>query len=499
MSRTIVIIALALSCASGVAAAFPIAAPGSEGLKVIVSGTDSVVATYQGNSAAYSNDLFLLLDAEGKPGDDGNPDNDLLLFNNHESPVGSHVTLGAFPVGTELIFRLHVRNTGYDYLTGPGSRNPDGQPHARVQGGWSDNESLVSFEDLFDGPFEYNDLSFSFTNTQSSGPTCERNHAPAFTQTTPACGARIEVAAGQLVHFVVSASDSDATDVDSLSATVLPAGAVIDPPLPVTGNPVTAAFDWTPTAQDEGDHVVGFAAKDSCATTICSFTIHVTTNRPPDCSAAHTSVVELWPPNHRLVPVSVLGITDPDGDPVTLTYAITQDEPVGKGDICPDAAITDGQLWLRAERAGDGDGRVYDIHYTASDGRGGSCSGVLAVCVPHDQRPHHACGDGEQAYVSTGACQPDSGDADARTGLSLTVLGRTAGQVTIAYGLRDPATVQLGVYDVSGRRVALLENAPMAAGEHLATWVTGGLRSGVYYCRLRTATATLTRPVLVLR
>ncbi len=28
--------------------------------------------------------------------------------------------------------------------------------------------TLVSFEDLFDGPFDYNDLSFSFTNTEST-------------------------------------------------------------------------------------------------------------------------------------------------------------------------------------------------------------------------------------------------------------------------------------------------------------------------------------------
>ena len=28
----------------------------------------------------------------------------------------------------------------------------------------------MSFEDLFNGPFDYNDLSFSFTNTQGSVP-----------------------------------------------------------------------------------------------------------------------------------------------------------------------------------------------------------------------------------------------------------------------------------------------------------------------------------------
>jgi len=93
------------------------------------------------------------------------------VFNNHTSPVGSTVNLGSFAVGTELIFRLHVSNTGYDYYTGAASRNPDGDTHARVQSNWQPNETLVSFEDLFgtpEGVNGYNDLSFSFTNTTSA-------------------------------------------------------------------------------------------------------------------------------------------------------------------------------------------------------------------------------------------------------------------------------------------------------------------------------------------
>ena len=134
------------------AKAFPIAEPGTEGLKVIVSGTNAVVATYQGNSAGYSNDLYL--DSPGGP---------IFVFNNHDSPVGSTFNFGSFAVGTELLFRLHVNDTGDDFFTGPADRNPDSQAHARVQQNWEPNTTLVSFEDAID--FAYNDLSFSFTNT----------------------------------------------------------------------------------------------------------------------------------------------------------------------------------------------------------------------------------------------------------------------------------------------------------------------------------------------
>lgn len=140
--------------------AFPIAASGTEGNPVIVSGIDDILARYEGNSAAYSNDLYLFTD-------DGIAGNDIFLFNNHSSLVGATINLGAFALGSELVFRLHVNDTSTDYFTGPASRNPDNSFHARVQANWLPNTTLVSFEDLYNGPFEFNDLSFSFTNTST--------------------------------------------------------------------------------------------------------------------------------------------------------------------------------------------------------------------------------------------------------------------------------------------------------------------------------------------
>ncbi len=147
--------------------AFPIA-EGGEGMSIYAVGGASVVATYLGNSARYSNDLYLALDEFGVPGLDGNDANDLFLFNNHDFPVNSTVDLGVFPAGTELVFRIYVNDTGWSYFTGGPSRNPDGLAHARVQGNWLPGETLVSFEDLFgtpEYPGGFNDLSFSFSNT----------------------------------------------------------------------------------------------------------------------------------------------------------------------------------------------------------------------------------------------------------------------------------------------------------------------------------------------
>jgi len=87
--------------------------------------------------------------------------------------------------------------------------------------------------------------------------------------------------------------------------------------------------------------------------------------------------------------VAIGGIVDADGDLVTVKVTgIKQDEPVegrGDGNTCPDGAGVGSDIAsIRAERADSGDGRVYQIAFEANDGKGGTCTGTAAVCVPHD-------------------------------------------------------------------------------------------------------------------
>lgn len=127
-------------------------------------------------------------------------------------------------------------------------------------------------------------------------------------------------------------------------------------------------------------------------------------NEPPVCGGASVSPEALWPPSHGFVPIEISGIVDPDGDPVALTVTeIFQDEPVqghGDGSTCADATGTGtGLASVRAERSGQGDGRVYHVRVVADDGRGGQCSTEVKVCVPHDQNA--ACVDQGRLFDST--------------------------------------------------------------------------------------------------
>lgn len=131
-------------------------------------------------------------------------------------------------------------------------------------------------------------------------------------------------------------------------------------------------------------------------------------NRPPECAEAYADPGYLWPPNHKMVPVNIMGVTDPDGDGITIIIdSIYQDEPVdtyGDGQFTPDGqgGGTD-TVEVRAERSGTlkvpGDGRVYHISFTADDGRGGVCTGEVLVGVPHDVKDTPV--DGGALYDST--------------------------------------------------------------------------------------------------
>ena len=176
-------------------------------------------------------------------------------------------------------------------------------------------------------------------------------------------------------------------------------------------------------------------------------------NQPPDTSKATPSTGTLWPPNHKMVKITIQNVIDPDGngechntasnsfediskskssnneydnnmgksssnikqnikqscdiegDSITIKITrIMQDEPVnglGDGDASPDATgIGTDTAFLRAERAGNGDGRVYHIYFTATDSEGLSSNGEVIVSVPHDQSGRKAIDSGPK-YDST--------------------------------------------------------------------------------------------------
>lgn len=90
------------------------------------------------------------------------------------------------------------------------------------------------------------------------------------------CVGNANASVGVPFSAVFCASDTDPGDVVTITATGVPPGATITPPLPASGNPICVQFDWTPGPAQVGNFVIVFTATDSHgATDTCTFNLLV--------------------------------------------------------------------------------------------------------------------------------------------------------------------------------------------------------------------------------
>jgi len=112
---------------------------------------------------------------------------------------------------------------------------------------------------------------------------------------------------------------------------------------------------------------------------------------PPTILSITPSTNVLWPPDHKMVAVSIAVAATDDTDPAPVSHivSVSNNQPLngaGDGNTAADWQIT-GPLTvnLRAERAMRGD-RVYTIAVATSDASGNTSTASVDVRVPHDQR-----------------------------------------------------------------------------------------------------------------
>lgn len=110
---------------------------------------------------------------------------------------------------------------------------------------------------------------------------------------------------------------------------------------------------------------------------------------PPNLDVTVTPST-LWPPDHKLVPITVAVKVSDDTDPnpgVKLVSITCDDGCDPSADVAGATLNTDDrQFQLRADRFGTGSGRTYTITYSATDASGNTATKTTTVTVPHDQR-----------------------------------------------------------------------------------------------------------------
>ncbi len=202
-------------------------------------------------------------------------------------------------------------------------------------------------------------------------------------------------AAGPSATFTVTVVDSQAPTVSHPDVTVPndpnQCGAKVSyaPPM-VSDNCPGVTYTCSPlpgTFFPVGTTPVTCTAVDAAGNTTSS-TFNVTVNdvEPPVISGAAPSVSQLWPPNHKMVDVTIAYTATDNCGVAGSTLAVTSNEPVnglGDGNTAPDWEVVDAHhIRLRAERAGPGSGRVYTVTITVTDIHGNRSSTAVTVTVP---------------------------------------------------------------------------------------------------------------------
>jgi hypothetical protein len=140
-----------------------------------------------------------------------------------------------------------------------------------------------------------------------------------------------------------------------------------------------------------GTTTVTVIASDAAGNTSSgSFTVTVRDTTAPVISSLTASSTSLWPPNHKMVPITLsASASDAVGVSSLKIVSATSNEPdngLGDGDTAGDIEITGAlTLNLRAERSGTGDGRVYTIKVEAKDAAGNATTKTVTVSVPKSQ------------------------------------------------------------------------------------------------------------------
>jgi hypothetical protein len=222
---------------------------------------------------------------------------------------------------------------------------------------------------------------------------------------TPSAAQVVVADAGEDLTLECSGSEGSLVTLDGLGSTLDGNMAALDPNVSFLWEAPGIDFDdeTSPTPNAEfplGTTTVTLTVTHTNPITLVQTSgidtvdITVSDTTPPALVVLADPIV-LWPPNHKLhevqAHVMVTDVCDPDPD-VVLT-SLTSSEPdngTGDGDTVDDIqgadiGTDDRDFLLRAERAGNGDGRTYTAVYHVSDDSGNSTNGLAQVIVPHDQ------------------------------------------------------------------------------------------------------------------
>jgi len=221
------------------------------------------------------------------------------------------------------------------------------------------------------------------------GQLIPRNTAPVI-----ACPTNSTVECGRQSELSVAVSDPEG---DAIWVVWMVNGVPIQTNMVPAGPPMVEANVSFTAIMPLGTNDVTVVATDSASNMAsCSFLVTVVDTTPPVIRDLKAAPNTLWPPNHKMVDVELHARVRDACTEATwrITRVRSNERPNGRGDgnTSRDWQITGPHtLKLRAERSGNGSGRVYTISVVATDAVGNeSAPATVTVTVAHSQAKSQA-------------------------------------------------------------------------------------------------------------
>lgn len=198
---------------------------------------------------------------------------------------------------------------------------------------------------------------------------------------------------------VITLNGSNPTHVECGVDSYTEAGATAEDD--VDGSVAVTVGGDTVDADTAGTYVVTYSAVDAAGNSAeAERTVIVADTTAPTLSVT-SNPDSLWPPNHELhliTPTITVSDTCDDSPVVELvnvtvnegdnedTFDPVYDSEIDEGKKADDVQFNPaGDIYLRAERKGNSGGRVYTLHFEATDAAGNVGTATTTVTVPHNQ------------------------------------------------------------------------------------------------------------------
>lgn len=162
------------------------------------------------------------------------------------------------------------------------------------------------------------------------------------------------------------------------------------------------------------------------------------------------------------------------------------------GSVPPGGSYPGGALPGNPDMNSDGFVSYYEAAYRAEEWDSYASSGQEH---PQWDDIPTSCGDSYYLGGAIGTGVGDGGFAPLAGSLAC-IANPFSSSAAFTFGLANPASVDLYVMDMSGRRVATLVDGEMAAGEHTVPWEAASIPSGIYIVRFSSEGAVETLRVV---